>query len=128
MLDNLKKFAVSWIVMWALSYIVVALVAPQVSDVSPIVYGLLGAGLLVMSILTVLQEWNTQNDMFGFLLGLAYFSVAVLMVYGGVTSWTGISIWNVPFEAKEVFQVSMAFADFIAAAFMLYLFGEVWSS
>jgi hypothetical protein len=125
-MNSLKKFAVSWTGMWALSYIVVALVAPQVSDVHPALYGLLGVGLLAMSILTVIQEFFTTNDDFNYFLGVAYLGVAVLMVYGGVTSWTGDFMWNVPFEAKELFQVSMAFADFIAAAFMVYLFGESW--
>ena len=114
--------------MWALSYIVVALVAPQVSDVPPILYGLLGVVMLAMSILTVFQEWYVNNDYLNFGLGIAYLVVVVLMVYGGVTSWTGEFVWNVPFEAKEAFQVSMAFADFIAAAFMLVLFGETWSN
>jgi hypothetical protein len=124
-MENLKKFAVSWTAMWAISYIVVALVAPSISDVSPDLYGLLGTGLLAMSVLSAVEP---EEDAVNFFLGLAYLGIAILMVYGGVTSWTGEFIWNVPFEAKELFQVSMAFADFIAAAFMLVIFGETWST
>jgi hypothetical protein len=120
-MDKLKRIAISWTATWALSYIVVAFEAPSISDVSPILYGLLGVGLLVMSIVSAVEpEEATVNK----ILGVAYFVIAYLMVYGGVTSWTGTFIWNVPFEAKELFQVSMAFADFISAAVMIYLSGE----
>ena len=42
------------------------------------------------------------------------------MVYGGVTSWTGVAEWNVPFN-PEMFQISMGFADLLSAVFMFIL-------
>jgi hypothetical protein len=123
-MESLKKLAISWTAMWALSYIVVAFEAPSISDVSPILYGLLGVILLVMSMVSAVEpEEATVNG----ILSLVYLFIAHLMVYGGVTSWTGTFIWNVPFEEKELFQVSMAFADFISAAVIIFLSGEAFN-
>lgn len=119
-MDNLKKFAVSWTVMWAISYIIVAVVTPWVSTLSPIFYVVLAVVMIVISLLAAVDHKHL-------VLAMAFMGSAVLMVYGGVTSWTGAFIWNVPFASKELFQVSMAFADFVAAAFMVYLFGETWN-
>jgi hypothetical protein len=47
--------------------------------------------------------------------------LAVLSVFSGISSFTGVQLWVVPFANKEIFQVSMAFADLLGAAFMLYL-------
>ena len=113
-MKELKKLAISWTTMWALSYIIVAFITPWTH---PIFFILLGIYLIFISLLAAL---DTKH----FLLSTAFFVSAVLMVFGGVASWTGVIIWDVPFASKEIFQVSMAFADFIAAAFMVYLSGE----
>jgi len=52
---------------------------------------------------------------------MALFILAVFEVWGGVVSWTGIVLWQVPFPNKEFFQVSMAFADLLSATFMFTL-------
>lgn len=51
---------------------------------------------------------------------MMFFVQGVLMVYGGVASWTGLAVWNVPFNL-EMFQVSMAFADLLGAVFLFVL-------
>jgi len=124
-MGSLKNFAVAWLIMWGISYVMVALVAPGVSDVEPWIYALLGAAIVFVSLGTyfTMQEPSANPLIYS----VALIVLAVLQVWGGVTSWTGEFIWNVPFASKEIFQVSMAFADFIAAAFMIWLSLELWN-
>ena len=49
------------------------------------------------------------------------FILGLVEVYGGIASWCGLGIWNVPFPNIELFQVSMAFADLLSAVFLFYL-------
>jgi drug/metabolite transporter (DMT)-like permease len=44
---ELKRFAIAWNLMWGLSYIIVAVIAPWISDVSNIFYAFLGAWILL---------------------------------------------------------------------------------
>jgi drug/metabolite transporter (DMT)-like permease len=114
--NELRKFAVAWCLMWGLSYVVVAVVAPWISDVSNIVYTSLGVSILLSLVLSY-----RVHDRFGWIIiRMIFFAQGVLMVYGGVTSWTGLAVWNVPFN-PEMFNVSMAFADLISATFFFVL-------
>ena len=114
---NLKDLAEAWTIMWGLSYIIVALVAPSISEAPPIGYGLLGIVILWMVFLMYVAY-----DKLGYrILAGAFFALGVAMVYGGVVSWTGAGLWNVSFPNKELFQVSMAFADLLSAVFMFML-------
>lgn len=117
-LSNMAKIALAWTTMWGISYILTALIAPTISlDTSPWFYGFLGAIILIGVFAKMLA-----HDAIGFaVIGAFFTNLACLMVYGGVASWAGLSIWNVPFLNKELFQVSMAFADFISAAFMMVI-------
>lgn len=114
-LSNLMKVALAWTTMWGISYIITALITPTISlDTPPLFYGCLGLVILIGVLAKILA-----HDTVGFVLvGLLFAVLACFMVYGGVASWAGLGIWNVPFANKEIFQVSMALADFIAAAFM----------
>lgn len=116
----MRKFALAWLLMWALSYFAVATLAPGVGGTSERVgaalYTLVGGLILIALTLTVTQSPMLRGTGKLMLLVLGLFEV-----WGGVASWTGVSIWNIPFANKELFQVSMAFADLISAAFMLYL-------
>jgi len=104
--------------MWAISYFAVATIAPGISgDPNDVwLYAGFGGALLIGVILTQLSSvvLNSIGKVVLFLL-------AVISIGSGIASWAGVEIWNVPFLSKELFQVSMAFADLIAAAFMFVL-------
>lgn len=103
--------------MWSLSYILVAIFAPSISDIHPLFYGILGVWLAFMLLLD-----HLAYDKLGyFIVSVLWVFNGTLMVYGGVTSWAGLAVWNVPFPNKEIFYVSMAFADLISAVFMFVL-------
>ena len=114
---NLKTLAIAWTLMWGISYIIVAIVAPWIADTSPLFYVALGALILFALLLRHLA----YNELGYNIVRVLFFCLGTLMVFGGVTSWTGVTLWNVPFSNVEIFQVGMAFADFIAAAFMFVL-------
>ena len=113
----LKDLAEAWIIMWGISYIITAIVAPSISDAPAILYGVLGAFILFMVLLK-----HLAYDKFGYrILAGAFFGLGIAMVYGFVVSWSGAGLWNVPFPNKELFQVSMAFADMLSAVFLFLL-------
>jgi len=121
-MSSLKSLAASWNVMWGISYIIVALVAPSISEIPSIIYALLGGAIIVFVAWTYISLDFTGR----FFLSLTLFFLAGLEVYGGVTSWTGVFLWNIPFTNVEIFQVSMALADFISAAFFILLVIDIW--
>ena len=114
---NLKTLAIAWILMWGMSYIMVALVAPWIADTPPLVYGALGAFILFCLLLRHIAYDELGNN----IVRIIFFCLGTLMVFGGITSWTGVALWNVPFPNVEIFQVSMAFADLLSAVFMFVL-------
>jgi sulfite exporter TauE/SafE len=107
--------------MWALSYIVVALIAPGIGGSpawqSAVSFLAFGIALLAATMLKSYSESINKQTLGKYILMF----LAGLSVYSGIASWTGVALWIVPFANKEIFQVSMAFADLLGAAFMLYL-------
>ena len=117
----MRKFALAWLMMWALSYLVVAFVAPGVgggSTVEDIIEFLAFGAALMAATLVVGFYPGKKVKLVG---KLCLCVLAVLSVYSGVASFTGVALWVVPFANKEVFQVSMAFLDLLGAAVMLRL-------
>ena len=119
-LNFLRKLIYAYLFMWGLAYLVVAFVDPEVSGfnvaVSALTYALVGTVLIVGLFFRWLEKY------LDFHVGRAILAVlGTIEVYAGVVSWTGLSVWNVPFASKELFQVSMAFADLISATLMFYL-------
>lgn len=114
---ELRRFAVAWCLMWGLCYVVVAVVAPWISDLSNLVYAFLGAWIL----LSLALSHFAKNRLGHTIVRVMFFVQGALMVYGGVGSWTGLAVWNVPFNNPEMFQVSMAFADLLGAVFLFVL-------
>ena len=108
--------------MWALSYLIVAFVAPGVGGPpiweSAVAFLVFGAALLAATL--ILTAYPGKNKNVKVVARLTLLILAVLEVYSGIASFTGVFIWVVPFANKEVFQVSMAFADLIGAAAMIY--------
>ena len=126
--EKTKKLVVSWLLMWALSYLVVAVVAPGVGGspvwLSVMEFLVFGVALLAATLLTgfdALASRFKSGKSVKLVARVALVVLAVLSVYSGIATWAGVFIWVVPFANKEVFQVSMAFADLIGAAAMLYL-------
>jgi len=114
---NLRSIALAWMLMWGLSYIFVAMVAPEIAGDTALVgassYAILGLLIFLAVILL-----DTKYEWIGKIL---FCILGAIMVFGGVTSWIGMAVWNVPFADKALFQVSMAFADLISAVFMFVL-------
>jgi len=117
-LSSLSKLAVAWLIMWGLSYIIVAIIAPNIATDTPAVfYVWLGCLILFGLLLRYLA-----HDKIGYtIVKLCFFALGTLMVGGGVASWTCVARWNVPYMAPDLAQVSMAFADLISAVFMFVL-------
>lgn len=119
--SSLRKFAVAWTLMWGLAYIMTAFFAPWTSgidtDATSLLYFFLGAFIIASVGLVNLAKMEIYISLGRLLL----FIFGVIEVFGGIASWTGLALWNVPFPNKELFQVSMAFADLLSAVFMFYL-------
>jgi hypothetical protein len=114
---KMRDFAVAWNVMWGISYIMVAILAPAVSNVPAFAYVFLGAVLLFC----VLVQYIAADQLGRNLAALPLIFLGGLMVWGGVDSWTAATgYWNIPFANLELFHVSMAFADLISAVFLFY--------
>jgi hypothetical protein len=115
--ENLKNVTNAWLIAWAFAYLVTAVFAPGIAgDVltGQILYAIVG--LLIIVSLALLHGRNTDLRNGGMIL---LFGLAAFSVFGAVGSWTGLVVWNVPFQAKEVFQVTMGLMDFLGAVFML---------
>jgi hypothetical protein len=118
-----NRLVVSYLAVWAFSYIIVAIFAPQISGdplFGRLVYMCIGAVLLVS--LWLFSDRPAGLNLKANRIGQVFLLVlSIVSVYGAVTSWTGLATWNVPFANKELFQVSMALANMIAAVLMFYL-------
>ena len=115
-MNAFSKLCVSWILMWGGAYIATAVFAPQISGdpfLGAIFYMILGLAIIASVLVYIFSK-----TILGPLLLLV---LAIVGIYGGVASWSGIAIWNVPFANKELFQVSMAFGELATSVLMLYL-------
>ena len=122
---NLKTLAIAWTLMWGLSYVAVAFVAPNIAtDTSALFYFILGAVFL----LGIVALYITDNKMGQLVIRGLFFGLGAFEVIGGVASWTGAGLWNVPFADVALFQVSMGFADLISAVFLFVLAICEWDS
>ena len=117
----MKKFVVSWLLMWALSYLVVAVVAPGVGG-PPVwldIVEYLGTGAALMAATLIIGYYPGESVKV--IARAALVVLAVISVYSGIGSFAGVFIWVVPYADKAVTQVSMAFLDLVGAAAMIYL-------
>lgn len=110
-----RDVAVAWNVMWALTYVFVAVLAPTISTMPAWTYALLGVLLLFF----VLVQYLATNAVGRNLSAIGLIALSLLMAYGGVDSFTAATgFWNVPFANLELFHVSMALADLLSAFFL----------
>jgi len=135
----LTKLARAWLLMWGLSYIIVAAIAPGIAGdirLGQLTYGVLGLSIIGALILFYYERNEEEPFPGGGIhvvrrrpyVNTARFILCVLgyiSVCGGVASWTGLAVWHVPFENQQaIFQVSMAFANLLSAVFMFALAWE----
>lgn len=122
---NLKTLALAWTLMWGLTYIMVALVAPNIAlDTPALFYVFLGFFFLT----TLVLRYVAYEKLGRTIVRCLFFGLGVFEVVGGVMSWTGAGLWNVPFADVALFQVSMAFADLFSAVFLFVLAIDKWDS
>ena len=98
-MNSIAKFAAAWTWMWALTYIICGVVAPNLEGnaISGIViYEGIGVLELIALALSLKgsRHWYSQVPLF---------AMALVEVFGGVASWTGVCVWNVPFSDKSLF-------------------------
>ena len=123
---SLERVAKAWLIAWGISYIATAAFAPGIGGSSvegAVVYSLLGAAILAaVACRTYTAHARALVPSPIWIVGRWLLAILGLIeVIGCVASWTGLSMWNVPFANKEMFQVSMAAADLISAVFMFLL-------
>lgn len=115
-MKSLKSFATFWTLMWGISYIIVAIIAPTIVDFQYAtgLYIALGLSILV----GLFNLFLLDNPINHAIARIMFILLGILMVFGGICSWAGLTTWNIPFDNKGLFQVSMAFADLLSAVFM----------
>ena len=116
-----RTFSFSWILMWSLTYIVCAVLKPDLAD------GALGRGMTPVnpihlgfgSLLLLALVFNRKSLLLG---------CGIIEVFAGVASWVGFIRWNVSWAVgyDPLAQISMAFLDFVSAAFLLHYSFEWW--
>jgi len=122
-MNAVAKFAVAYIVVWALMHIISAFTCPWINVDTPpwitvAVYIPLGISLLVA--LAFILRCSKGSP--GALIGKTILIVnAVLQVWSSINTFTGQSMLNIPFQNVEVFQAMMSFNEALSAVFMFYL-------
>jgi len=96
--------------MWGLVYLGCAVVKPDIFEGWPSIYGFIGMVSIGCLMIVGLVFGNTTKGK------IVLFTMGVFESIGGIASWCGVIMWNVPFQDKAIFNVSMAFLDFLGAA------------
>ncbi len=118
-MKTFTQIAICWTLMWGLAYFATGLFTPEIMGSSTLIGFLTcdvlgGAIIFALELRQLSSSWRT-------LARVMLVILALVEISGGILSWSGASLWNIPFANKEIFQVSMAFADLVSAVFMLYL-------
>ena len=111
-----RTISEAWILMWASTYLFCAFLKPDLFEGVAPLHGalmMLTIGALLIAGLVLTRRRKPIGRLVLFIMG-------IFESMGGVASWTGIIGWNVPFADKAAFNVSMAFADILAAVFLLH--------
>lgn len=104
--------------MVAFSYVATAVLVPQISGADLAITLLTYIGVAIATGVAIIFYYVKS------LRGVAqitFYILAILMTFSGVASWSGLSLWNVPFNNVEIFQVSMALFDMLTAVAMFTL-------
>lgn len=105
----MRKIVDAWILMWGLVYLVCAVIKPDIFEGWPSIYGFISMASIGTLMIVGLVFGNTTKGK------IILFAMGVLESIGGIASWCGAIMWNVPFQDKAIFNVSMSFFDFIGA-------------
>ena len=109
----------SYILMWGLSYPACAVLKPDLIKSLPF-KGEMSKTESVVALLSVGGIILTGLALRSHPIGRAIFTVmGVAETFGGWASWIGSTQWNVPFEDKAPFQISMGVLDLISAVVLL---------
>ena len=105
----------SWLLMWSLTYIICAILKPNIFQSLPplwscIVMIVFGGYMLV----GLFFRQTTAGRIILFISG-------VLETISGVASWTGIIYYNVPFADKALFNIMMSGLDGVSAIILFSL-------
>ncbi|MEF8848202.1 MAG: hypothetical protein V5A68_03625 [Candidatus Thermoplasmatota archaeon] len=97
------------ILVWGLSYFVTAVIKPGLfADLNPLIST---AGMCILGVLLITSVFLNVS--------LLYFLLSIRAIYGFVSSWTGMTKWNVPY-GQGLALVSMALVEFIIASILMY--------
>lgn len=104
------KLSSAIILGWGITYITCAFLLP---DIGLNRYFMLLAGSLEIIPLIFEKYYPVAASVLFLFTGIAE-------IVGGVLSWAGVPIWNVPnFGSQATYQVTMAFMDFIGGVTLL---------
>lgn len=115
----------SWILMWGIAYLACAIVAPDIFLDLPVLISRLTL-ITVGTIMICGLIFANNRDIFGQPVSqsiakvgrVILFVMGVEETFGGILSFSGQIMWNVPFADKALFNVSMAFAELVTAMFL----------
>lgn len=113
------NFRDAWILMWGLAYVACGFSNPDIVGnftlaTSMMFLFFMGFLLLIGFALMEISTITMYKTLGRILLLIA----GVMETIGGVVSWTGVIVWNVPFADKALFNVSMAIFDLVSASFL----------
>lgn len=123
MMNSLEKLATAFLIVWGLGHPMMMIVAPQVVNTFSTTVDMIESGLLGIAICMIaLAFWHSENKSARFILrAILGIILGPAMIYGAIVSFAGMMIWTVPFLNQELFQVSIAIADLLAATCMYIL-------
>lgn len=99
------KFRDVFIPVWGVSYLIAFIVRP----------GLIGNLPIWASSIALLSMFSIITVNFFILdLDILWYLLSVRAIFGMITSWSGVTAWNVPYDPGAA-AISMAFLDLIAA-------------
>ena len=104
-----NKFVDAWILMWGLTYLFCAIIKPDIFEGFSSIYGFISMATIGGLMLAGLFLGSSNKSR------IVLFFMGVFETMCGIISWSGAVTWNIPFQDKAIFNVSMAFLDFIGA-------------
>lgn len=122
-MNSLEKLAVAFLIVWGLGHPMMMIVAPQVVNTFSITVDMIETmlvGIAICIVALAFRYWENKSARYVLrtILGVI---LGPLMIYGAIVSFVGMMIWTVPFPNQELFQVSIAIADLLAATCMYIL-------
>ena len=131
-MNAVARFAVAFVVVWALMHLIAAFSAPWISVDTPpwmvsAIYIPLGLSLLIaVALLQSTSSFYMRNKKVNPKearnIGKIILIVnAVLQVWSSINTFTGQAMLNIPFRNVEIFQAMMSFNEALSAVFMFYL-------